>query len=132
MNTILCVAAKGIIRDAVDNTISIFSILEGISAEGFPVLIQQMGVLAIWMAEEGEEEVDLEFLAQLNDDELLRQPFQIRFRDGNLHRHVINLNAVMVQHPGTLTFRFLRGNDEVCAYSIEVRGAPPRVEEREA
>lgn len=124
----LCVAAKGIVRDAQNNTISIFSILENITPSGFPVFIQDIGVLTVWKKSETDPpEIDLTFRIVNNQREVITGPLRINFHEGLLHRSIISLSGVIVHEPGQLSFLFNYLDQTLARYDVAVSTPSPQV-----
>jgi hypothetical protein len=120
----LCLAARAVIRDAGETGISVFSILDRVAAQGFPVLIQQAGVLAVWEREQGDPNTieNVELLIRNNQQEIARANISIDFRTSPTHRSVVNMAALFIQQPGSVEFRFTLDNVELSRYEIIVDG----------
>lgn len=127
MRAVLCLAARGIVRDAETGTISTYSILEQIGSEGMPFFFQDLSVLAMWKREEGDPpDLDVQFRLRNNDQVLLASPVRISFGAGRLHRSIIGLKGLIVREVGEVHFEFLQGEAELCSYSVEVSAPAPR------
>ncbi len=117
----LCLAARGVIRDVKTNNISVFSILEDLSAEGFPFLIQEMAILTMWRRSSPDEDaVDVELRVLNNDTQLHAGPVRVSFTRGERHRNIITVNALLIREPGNLRFAFFHDSNELASYTIRV------------
>ncbi len=127
----VCLAAKGVVRDAETNTISVFSILEQIGAVGFPFIFQELGVLALWRrSQEDPSSFDLVFSITNNNTRLGQETtVRIAFEQGTVHRSIITLQGVVVAEPGELRFSFSQNGAQVATYAIVVRPPEHRVVE---
>jgi len=124
MRSILCFAAKGVIRDAETGTISVYSILEQLNAEGFPFFMQEMGVLGVWKREAGDAaDIDLQVRIRNNDRVLLNGPVRVAFADKQLHRTIVNFRGLVVQEVGQVHFEFVRNDNVIASYSIDIQAA---------
>lgn len=120
MKPMFCIAAKGVVRDADTNTMSLHTILEDISAEGFPFLVQEAAVLATWRTEAADRKpIELQFQVLNNDLSLLKQSIVVPI-DKPFSRTIIRLNGIVVKAPGELRFVFSRKDIEVLSYAVRV------------
>ncbi len=118
----LCLAARGVIRDVKTNNISVFSIWEELSAEGFPFLVQEMAVLTMWRRSATDEDaVDLQVRVLNNDTQLYTGPVRVTFTRGEHHRSIVAIGGLVVREPGTLRFAFFHDTDELVSYTIRVK-----------
>jgi hypothetical protein len=121
MRPILCVAARGIIRDAASNNVSIFSILEELRPDGFPSLLSEVQVLGLWAREPGDPEVtNLTLRIANNEIEVLRSDLSVQFQTSTRHRSIVTIGTLVIQQPGQLTFTFRRGDDLLASYTIAI------------
>jgi len=118
----LCLAALGVIRDTETNNVSVFSILEELGAQGFPFLIQEMGVLAMWRRSTPDEgAVDLQFRVLNNDTQLYAGPVRVAFAQAERHRSIVRLGGLLIREPGNLRFGFFHGNEELASYTVRIK-----------
>ncbi|MEW5844393.1 MAG: hypothetical protein AB1775_14130 [Bacteroidota bacterium] len=116
----LCLIAEGVIRDAVSNNISIYNILEGITAQGFPFFFQHLDFLVLWEKEEVDPVIyEGSLLVKNNDDILISDKFKIDFEKKQKNRSIVNINGLLVKKPGTLTASLIFDGVEA-KYSILV------------
>jgi hypothetical protein len=122
---IVCLAAKGVVRDADSGNISVFAILERLAPEGFPVLLQEVGLLIIWRRLQGEPQVfDAVVQIHNNSRQLLQSPLRADFGPTALHRSIVSLQGLVIYEPGNLRFSVSIGTDEVAHYEVEVTPRP--------
>lgn len=117
----LCIAARGVIRDVATNQISVFNIVEGIKAETYPVLVPDVGVLAMWRRiPEDVDRVELQFRATVNGRETFpRGPVVIAFEpDSNIHRSIVAISNLLIPEPGNVEFSFLQGEQVIARYTF--------------
>lgn len=127
LTQIISVAARGVVRDAQTNNISIFSILEQINPTGFPLFISDLAVLFVWSKAPGDPEVyDTEFVVRNNAIELMRRPYRIDFAGAAINRSIVSVQGLVVREPGALRFSTLIDDAEVAHYHVAV-SAPPTV-----
>jgi len=120
MRSILCLAAKSVIRDAETGTISVYSILEQLNAEGFPFFLQELAVLGMWRRDADDvPDIDLQVRVRNNDRVLLTGPVRVAFADKPLHRTIVNLRGLV----GQVHFEFVRDGNVTASYSIDVQAA---------
>lgn len=124
MRSTLCIAAGAVLHDTQTNGISLFNIIEEVSAGGFPMFLPQIGVLAIWERDAGDpENVDVTFFLRNNAHQLFTTALTLAFAAGTRNRSMLTIGQVVVQEPGRLTMEFRRGDDVVASYAVRV--VPP-------
>lgn len=117
----LCVAAMGVVHDSATNNVSLFNILEELRPAGFPLFVQQIGVLAMWEREAGDpEHIDLTFVLRNNDQQLAELPVAVAFGVARRHRTLLGLGGIVVQQPGELVAEFRRDGAVVASYIVHV------------
>ena len=105
MRSIICLAAQGVIRNAEDNNISVFNILEGITVEGFPLYIPQVTFFVLLertLAEEGH--VVGHFAATLSGRNIHELDVDINFQGQLRNRVIMSIRGLVLPNPGTLSF----------------------------
>ena len=126
MRLIVCLAARGIVRDAVTGAISVFHIIEAITPAAFPILIPDISVLSIWRADATDgREVPLGFEVRINGEVASRSDVVLTFAGAAPHRAIITLNGILVAAAGTVEFAFLRGTETAASYTIDIRPPAP-------
>lgn len=132
MKAIICLAAMDVIRDADSNNISAINILESLSSQGFPFLLQVMAFFASFERTEDEPgDWEGQFRIALDGEELLNRPFAVGFQGQLRTRSIIRLQGLVLPKAGTLTFELDIANGPSPSYSVSIQalaGAPPEVE----
>lgn len=133
LSSSLCLLARGVIRDAETETISVFSIFENVTTEGFPFLIQELALLVFWHIDEEDPDVhQIEFRIFNNDDLLYEGEKRLDFDGTQTNRSITRINGLTVQNPGVLRFVLQEQDGDARAeYEITVRGPEPEVDEAE-
>lgn len=115
----LILAAEGIVVDRDTNSISVFNILDRITAEGFPVLLQKMALLVIWERSlEDAPQVDGRFSVHLSGRELYQQPVRVEFTTSTRNQFVLRMHGLVIPQPGVLSLRITLEGGVVTEYSV--------------
>jgi hypothetical protein len=123
--SVLCLAARGIIRDATTNSVSIFNLMEEVVAQGLPVFIPEMAVLGLWRKEGDETRIECEFIARIGETILHQIPTAISFEpNSSMYRAIVNIVGTVVNSPGSLTFEFRIGGRVSGSYTVRVLPPP--------
>src|SRR5258707_581720 len=102
----LILAAEGIVVDRDTNSISVFNILDRITAEGFPLLLQKMALLVIWERSlEDAPQVDGQFSVHFSGRELYQQPVRVEFTTSTRNQFVLRMHGLVIPQPGVLSLR---------------------------
>jgi hypothetical protein len=129
MRNVVCLAAKGVVRDAATNTISVYAIIEDLLPEGFPFLIQEMAVLSIWRRDSNEAgQYDLTLSIELNGKVLNATEVQVDFQKALANHTIINIGGMIIPESGVLRFVFQRGDTMVAEYGVAIAAPAPRIE----
>lgn len=113
--------AESIVTDKETGVISIFNILEQISAEGFPLHIQKLGVVNQLLRDDGDpEQITVNLQIKLNDNNLYNFNGAIDFKGAFRSRLVANINGLQIPGPGKLSFNFDYDGNRIGSYVIEV------------
>src|SRR5688572_5906055 len=100
----LAVSAEAIIRDAETNTISVFSIIEEISAASFPIGIPKLSTLFLLERDQGDpEHIDAIILLSLNDKEIGQATIHSNFEGKLRTRLILVAQGVVIEEPGIFT-----------------------------
>lgn len=120
-NLILC--AEGVIRDAETNNISIFNILEELTAESYPILIQKSALFTVLTKEEDDpDKPDLKFLLFNNDELVNEHKLKVDFRGKTKSRTIIRLGGIPFHNPGKAHFKVIDSDEnEIAKYSINLK-----------
>lgn len=136
MRVKLCLVAEGIVRDAETNSISVYNILEGITANGFPLLVQRMAFLALFERDESEPEAHAgHFTVSLGDNQLLTGEQRINFRGKLRTRSIVRIQGLLFPTPGEARFALAVGEGVTAAFVVRVRAtaaASPRLQVADA
>jgi hypothetical protein len=125
----LCFAASGIVRDAETNVISAFNVLEGITAAGFPLFIQAMSFVALWEREPGDPAaIEATFTLSIGEEQLSTGQVLGTFGGKLRYRTIVNINGVVVPHPGNLRFLLQLATGETAEYVVDVEAQPAAVQ----
>ncbi len=98
---LLC--AQGVVRDAESGSISIYNVMEGISAPGFPVFVQHLDVFALLerAAEDpGTFPCDLRIFH--GTTQIIASQIGIDFQDKLRSRSIAHIQGLVIATPGTL------------------------------
>jgi hypothetical protein len=127
----VCFAALALVRDAETNSMSVFNILENVTAVGMPVLIQNMAFFVLWQREEADERrVGGTFTAAIGDLELTQTHVDLDFGANIRNRTLVNLNGLVIPRPGALRFRIVLTNDVEASYTVDIAAPPPVAQAR--
>ena len=136
MRVKLCLVAEGVVRDAETNSVSVYNILEGIAANGFPILVQRMAFLALFERDESEPEAHTgQFTVSLGDNQLLTGEQHIHFRGKLRTRSIVRIQGILFPSPGEATFALAVAADVRASFVVRVRAtaaASPRLESADA
>ncbi len=102
----LCVLAENVVQDIRTNTMSIFSVVEEINAQGLPLFVPKITFLVLWEKDLTDPaQYDAEFSVNLNEQNLHNAPIHLDFRDVQKHRSVVAMEGLVIPQPGQLIFR---------------------------
>ena len=119
----ICIVAEGVIRDVQTNGISVYSILEELTVQGFPVFIQKIAFFALWEKEENDPgQYRTTFTIELDDKSLMSQGIDLDFQRKLRSRSMVSINGLMVPKPGNLVFSMKVKDGPEAEYQIIVRG----------
>jgi hypothetical protein len=110
---LLCVASEGISVDRKTGSVSVFSVLEQITAQGFPVLFQRLALFVLWEKDADDPaRVAGRLVIDVMGQELFAQAVEINFQDKLRNRYVVRMNGLILPRPGLLRFAVrLEGGD---------------------
>jgi len=129
----LLLCAQGVVRDAEHGSISVYNIMESLQAAGFPFFIQQMAVFALLEREPGDPpQHEIRFRLSMGEAELVTVPLAIDFRASLRNRSTLNIQGLVIPHPGSLLVSASLGETVLATYGVIVEQlSPPRVEARQ-
>jgi hypothetical protein len=117
----LCLAAEGVVVDREGGALSVFSILDRLTVEGFPSLIQKSSFLVVWERDPDDApRVEGRFSVHLGDRELLTQTTQVDFEDRPKNQTVLTMFGLPILAPGVLIFRMTLPPNVTAEYRVEV------------
>lgn len=120
VKNLLSIVANDVVRDAETNSISVFNIFEGLQAEGFPILLQNVCFFTLWERSEDEkEEHDATFKLSIGTKELQSHTGILNFQGKKRVRHIIRLQGLILPEPGILCFSLEFGKKSA-KYEVEI------------
>jgi hypothetical protein len=121
MRPTVCLAAKGLVRDARTNNVSVYSILEQVTPAGFPAFIPEVEALAVWQKEAGDDgPIPLTFRVMNNQHQLESLGLTVAFGAAPRHRSMVGLTGLIIREPGELRFEFLRDDQVIASYTVAI------------
>jgi len=125
----LLICAQGVIRNAEDNTISIFSIIESIQGAGFPLFMPKMDVLAFFERSTGDPpQHEVLFRLSIGVTELVATHVAIDFQDKLLNRSTLHIQGLAIPNPGTLKVETILNGTTLGTYEVLIAEIAPKVE----
>jgi len=118
---VTCLVSQWVVRDGDTNNLSVFNILEGVTAQGFPFFIQHVAFLVIW--ERDAEDISrpsVQIRIELEGNQLYEQSLDADFQDKLKNRMVIRIGGLVVSQPGKLTFSASPSTGASAKYTINV------------
>ena len=117
----LLIPAKGVIRDANTNTISIFSIIEEIKAQGFPLFITELYIYFHLIKEKNDsDKFKTNLLVLNNEEEIFKYSITSNFQGQDKNNTTIRLNGLAIKNPGMLKFIIKSGSKLLSSYEVKV------------
>jgi hypothetical protein len=78
----------------------------------------------MWKSEGSDDpNIDLRIRVRNNTRVLLDEPVRVAFGDKQLHRTIVNLRGLVVQEVGQVHFEFVRNNNVIVSYSVDIQAA---------
>jgi len=100
--------AEGVSRDSETGSLTIYNVLEDIQAEGFPILIQRVAVLAMLKRDASDPgHPSGELVLKLGETVLQRAPVSSNFQEKLKLRQIIKVNGLVVPSPGIFSVSFI-------------------------
>ncbi len=121
-DAVLC--ARGVSIDRDSGALTIFQIIDGMQATGFPVLLQDFSVIVI-LERGADEPQQVPILLQIlrDDDLIMNEQVTIDFGPALRHRQAINLQGIVIQSPGTVFIKVRHNNADLGVYRFPVAAA---------
>ncbi len=113
MRVISLLCGENIIRDIEGGQITIYNLLDDISAVGFPLLIPRFCIYFFSERENGDADVqEIALSISNNDQRIFSDKVKVQFNQKQRSRSVVKFNGIVVTAPGTLYIRLnkLDGN----------------------
>lgn len=125
----ICLVAEGLSIDRESNVASIFTIIEGVQAAGFPVVMQKVVFFCLWERDNNDPAlVHGHFKASQGENVLIEKNIDINFGESRRNRTAITVNGLLLHGPGKVLFQLaLPEQHTVAEYDVEVSGPPPAV-----
>jgi hypothetical protein len=99
----LALLAKGVIRDADTNAISIYHIIEEVKAASFPVFFPEVAFFAYLVREDGDPSVlELQGRISVDDAVIVDAPMKADFQGLRGNRQIFRIGGLPVPKPGML------------------------------
>jgi hypothetical protein len=113
-----------VIRDAKTNHISIFNLIENITAVGFPLFMESISFLVVWERDVGDDiKYDAVVTISLDSDIIQKHNLIIDFGTSTMNRSIITINALILPKPGLLEFKMgIPAKQITVKYDITVEG----------
>jgi len=129
MEVKFALVTEGISVDMQTNQLSLFNILEGIEASGFPVFIQRITFIVLVERDMQAEQniANGQVSVQLGDNVLNQTTIELNFQNKRRCRAICRYQGLVVPQPGALTFRLTLPNTSVVEYVVDVTAAPVNV-----
>jgi hypothetical protein len=131
----LLVCAQSAALDGDTKEVSLFNLLDSVTAVGFPLLLQNMAVLAIFHREQADPNTINVRFGLLHNDELMAPESTVRlaFEDKLRMRQVFRISGLVVPAPGRLEARLSLDQDQpnvlTASYIVDFDVAqPPQVQ----
>lgn len=129
INTKICIVAEGVIRDVQTNSISIYNILEGLTAQGFPLFIQKITFFTLWEKEQNDpEQYNTTFTIELDEEPLMSQSIDIDFQGRLRNRSMVSINGLVVPKPGNLLFSMKLVDGPEAKYEVLVHAVDSSIQ----
>ncbi|HTQ59587.1 MAG TPA: hypothetical protein VMI32_05160 [Candidatus Solibacter sp.] len=119
MRTILFVCGQSSALDARLNSVSVFHVLEEISAPSFPIVVPTLAIVAMLELDEGEPvNPAIELRVFLGEQQLFAAPFNADFRVRRKARAVADFNGLVIPAPGVLRVVLSLAGHDVAVWQI--------------
>ena len=122
------VVAESVSVDQFTNQVSVFSILEEIRAEHFPIAISHCVGMSLWRSETGDFDQDFQAVLRVTSPGLPPRDVSTNFRfapSGLRMRVIQRVVGVRVEQEGDLVFELLLNGHHIAEHVITVQRAEP-------
>lgn len=121
MIVLFALCAAGVSVDRFSNRLSIFNVLEQLSAPGFPIWVPELAFVVVLRRDDNDESrFQTQGQVQMGDNLIAETAVTVDFEGGNTTRQILNFQGLPVPSPGDLTFRFLLPGHDPAAVTIPV------------
>ena len=109
--------------DAQTNRLSVFNVLESVTAPAFPTLLASLAIVAVWNAEPGDETRDFQASALIHTEPAQR--FDINFKlEKPRARTIVQLQGLPIQAAGTVRFEMLLNGEHKADHIVTAEIVP--------
>lgn len=116
------ICAEGIIRDAENDRISAFNLIDDFASPGFPVLFPRLACVFVIGREEGDEDTAQgEFIGRFDETVFFQTPAQLDFKGRATQRNFLQLQGFVVPRPCRVTVSLNVGGEELGAWSFNAQ-----------
>jgi len=128
MEALFSVCSEGASVDSASNLASVFNIIEEVTPEGFPFVIQRITFFALLLRRIDENaEFNATFIVRNNEAVLVQQNLAVSFQGKLRTRMVTGIQGLIVTAPGPLEFRLIHEHGEhLGAWTVTVNTPAPR------
>lgn len=121
MNCNLAVCSEGASVDSSSNLLSIFNVIDEITAQAFPTVIPKVTIVFLVEKTEGDPElVPAHLVIRHNERDFVRQPVSIDFQNKLRMRLVVSFVGVVLSAPGDLVAALMINDQELGRWRIAV------------
>ena len=122
MIVVLFTVADGAVIDQQTNRLSIFNVLEEMSAPGFPAMHSQLSIIAVLQKGPNEkEDPKLNIRISLDRSELVDFPITLSFEGVERSRFVGSIAGLLLPSAGTLKFDLRHRSRSISSWRVPVR-----------
>lgn len=126
----LAVCGESVVRDADTNAMSVFNIIEDISAPGFPAVIPKLATLFIIERDEDDpDQIESLVVINLNDREIGRLPLISQFEGKFRSRLTFVGEGVIIEELGQLTITLEVNQQPLTSWVISVKTSATSTDE---
>jgi len=127
IRSLIALCANGVVRDAETNNISIFNLIERISAASFPFFIPHIAFFNLLEKDAGDESILNAIVRVKNNDQIIFSfPVRADFQTSERNRCTVNLEGLTVSSAGQLIFELLVADNLIGSYEIKIEALPAR------
>lgn len=118
------IVAESISVDQHTNRVSLFNVVEQLTAPEFPVIIPQLVAVTAWNAEAGDDQTDFQIRVRMIHPDGSTKDFTHNFRiPADRCRTIMTLQGVRVAQAGKLVLDLNLNDQHIASHTIDVRQA---------